>query len=86
MAGTTPRLPTGHYRLIVENSPVMIWRSGLDGKCDYFNQVWLVTGRRLEEEIGDGWATGVHPDDVSSMLASTWTISGSVSRFRWNTG
>jgi hypothetical protein len=34
MAGIAPRLPTERYRLIVDNSPVMIWRSSLDGRID----------------------------------------------------
>jgi len=66
---TARALPLAQYRLLVESSPVMIWRSGLDARCDYFNQRWLsFTGRSLQEEVGDGWAKGVHADDLDRCL------------------
>ena len=58
------------YRALVEHSPTMVWRAGLDAKCDYFNATWLAfTGRTLEQEVGNGWAEGVHPDDFDRCVA-----------------
>lgn len=66
-----PRPPTGsEYRLIVEHSPVMIWRSTVDSTCDYFNEIWLAfTGRTLAQEMGNGWADGVHPEDLQRCVS-----------------
>ena len=53
------------YRTIVDQSPVMIWRTGADGRFDYFNRRWLdFRGRSAEQEMGDAWTEGVHTDDL----------------------
>jgi PAS domain S-box-containing protein len=57
------------FRLVSNNAPVMIWMSGVDKLCTYFNQRWLeFTGRSLAEELGNGWVEGVHPEDRDGCL------------------
>lgn len=57
------------FREMADSAPIFIWMSGVDKLCTYFNRGWLeFTGRKPEQELGNGWADGVHPDDLQSCL------------------
>ncbi|MFZ2855595.1 MAG: ATP-binding protein [Rhodocyclaceae bacterium] len=59
------------FHIMADNAPVLIWGAGEDAQCQFFNQVWLdFTGRSIEQEIGNGWTEGVHPDDFRHCLAT----------------
>ncbi|HAE40076.1 MAG TPA: hypothetical protein DCG57_15815, partial [Candidatus Riflebacteria bacterium] len=58
-----------HFRTLANSGQALIWTSGLDKNCNYFNQVWLdFTGRTIEQELGTGWTEGVHPDDLQMCV------------------
>jgi PAS domain S-box-containing protein len=57
------------FRVITDASPILVWMSGTDKLCYYFNKGWLdFVGRTLEQESGNGWAENVHPEDFDRCL------------------
>ncbi|MEA2625397.1 MAG: two-component system, sensor histidine kinase and response regulator [Candidatus Binatota bacterium] len=58
------------FRSLSASSPIGIFQSDTSGRCVYANQRWLeISGLRLEDALGDGWAQAVHPDDRAKLVA-----------------
>jgi PAS domain S-box-containing protein len=57
------------FRLVANTAPMLIWMSDTSRLCTYFNHSWLAfTGRSLEQELGNGWTEGVHPEDLQKCF------------------
>ena len=60
-----------HFRNLANSGSALIWTSGTDALCNYFNEPWLrFTGRTMAQELRNGWTEGVHPDDYDFCLAT----------------
>ncbi len=67
--GRENQLAEEYFRDLLDAVPVMVWISGTDAMCTFFNRAWLdFRGRRPDEEMGNGWTEGLHPDDRDLCL------------------
>lgn len=57
------------FKMIANIAPVMIWHSDALGHCVWFNETWITfRGRTTEQELGEGWFEGIHPEDSQRFL------------------
>jgi CheY-like chemotaxis protein len=62
---------------VMDAAPVMIWVSDTDKQCVWFNRPWLTfTGRDMQQEFGNGWSQGVHPEDFDRCLETSISMHG----------
>ena len=71
------------FRLVANTAPVLIWMAGINKLVIYVNDPWLqFTGQSLESQLGNGWADGVHPDDLQRCLRTYEEAFDRRERFR----
>lgn len=63
------------FRCLADAIPQLVWTCAADGLADYVNQRWHdYTGLTLEQTLGYGWRTVLHPDDVQRS-AQLWQVA-----------
>jgi PAS domain S-box-containing protein len=56
-------------RLVIDTIPAYAWSARPDGSVDFINQRFLeFTGRSMEDMVGWGWGSFVHPDDLTRYV------------------
>jgi PAS domain S-box-containing protein len=77
------RLADQRFQALAEASPSMIWMAGPDALHTYFNPAWLeFRGRSLDQEKGNGWTDGLHPEDRDLCLETYIKSFSARQRFR----
>ncbi|HEV2458202.1 MAG TPA: PAS domain S-box protein [Ktedonobacterales bacterium] len=70
------------FHTMADTAPVLLWVADTAGLVTFVNAPWLhFTGRRLEQELGNGWVEGVHPDDALHCLQMYQTAFRARERF-----
>ncbi|MBS4097990.1 MAG: bacteriohemerythrin [Sulfuricella sp.] len=56
------------FRTLADEVPVMIWMSEENQGRTFFNKTWQeFSARPIDEERGDGWRVGLHPEDIGTV-------------------
>ena len=70
------------FRTLADSAPVLMWATGPDLACTFFNAAYLrFTGRGLADELGEGWREMVHPDDRELVRIADTRAEGGLGPF-----
>jgi len=57
------------FRNMADQAPALIWLADTQNLGSWYNKRWLeYTGRTMEQELGLGWAEGMHPEDLDKSV------------------
>src|SRR3954452_18825268 len=77
------QMADAYFHDLVNAAPIMVWLSGTDAMCTFFNRAWLeFRGRAQQEEMGNGWTDGLHPDDRDLCVETYLKAFGARQPFR----
>ena len=63
------------FRSLGDSAPMGLFYTDNKGNVKYTNRKWQeITGMSLEESLGIGWVSAIHPDDLQSTI-DDWEIS-----------
>jgi len=73
LADTNARLQRElYFQTMAEGIAEIVWTATPDGAIDFTNRRWVdYSGLTLEQSLGNGWVTAIHPDDLA-LFASEW--------------
>ena len=59
-----------NWRNLADSAAALIWTTGVDKSCEYFNRAWLefTTGTAADNQV-TGWTQRLHPDDRQRCIA-----------------
>ena len=58
-----------HYRNSVALNPEVPWLADAEGRITEVGPRWIdLVGLTVEQTLGDGWTTALHPDDVPGIM------------------
>src|SRR3990167_4811110 len=64
------------FHFLAYPAHILLWMCDPDGECDLVSPSWATfTGRRTEDELGQGWLDRVHPEDRDVL---TRTLDGAI--------